>query len=111
MSEADLLLHVIDASDPEHEHQIQSVETILRELGLADTPRMLVFNKCDRLDGGVDGLAAAAMIRARDGVSISAVTKAGFDRLLARAEERLWREGKVQAPRATRSMATPKTHG
>ncbi len=50
LSEADLLLHVVDASDPAMEEQRRSVEKILFELDLADKPRLLVYNKIDRLD-------------------------------------------------------------
>ncbi|MGQ0665750.1 MAG: GTPase HflX [Nitrospiraceae bacterium] len=49
LREADLLLHVVDASAPDIEVQITAVIDILRELNLDTIPRMLVFNKCDRL--------------------------------------------------------------
>ncbi|HCF57832.1 MAG TPA: GTPase HflX, partial [Myxococcales bacterium] len=48
--DADLLLHVVDASDPAFPEQIRAVETILGDLGLLSTPRVLVFNKSDRAD-------------------------------------------------------------
>jgi GTP-binding protein HflX len=47
--EADLLLHVVDASDPAIESHLASVERILGELGQADKPRLLIYNKIDRL--------------------------------------------------------------
>jgi GTP-binding protein HflX len=47
LDQADLLLHVVDAGDPAREQQIGAVETILGDLGLAETPRMLVLNKID----------------------------------------------------------------
>jgi len=47
--EADLLLHVVDASHPEWEDQVDVVEAVLSELDLAEQPSMLVFNKSDRL--------------------------------------------------------------
>lgn len=47
--EADVLLHVIDASHPQWEEQKAVVEEVLAELGLADAPTVLVFNKTDRL--------------------------------------------------------------
>lgn len=50
LSEASLLLHVVDLSNPDHEAQITAVERILDELELAEIPRLLVFNKCDLLD-------------------------------------------------------------
>lgn len=45
--EADLLLHVVDISHPEFEDQIQVVEKTLSDLGCADKPQILVFNKID----------------------------------------------------------------
>ena len=49
-AEADLLLHVIDASQPTWEDQRIVVEQVLEELGVGDRPRLLVFNKVDLLD-------------------------------------------------------------
>ena len=45
--EADLLVHVVDISHPDFEEQIRVVENTLKELGCADTPSMIVFNKID----------------------------------------------------------------
>ena len=45
--EADLLVHVVDISHPDFEDQIRVVENTLKELGCADTPSMIVFNKID----------------------------------------------------------------
>ena len=45
--EADLLVHVVDISHPDFEEQIRVVEETLKELGCADKPAMLVFNKID----------------------------------------------------------------
>ncbi|MEX1166868.1 MAG: GTPase HflX [Hydrogenophaga sp.] len=49
-AEADLLLHVVDASNPAHLEQIQSVQSVLRDIGAADVPQVLVFNKLDAMD-------------------------------------------------------------
>ena len=49
-ADADLLLHVVDASNPSHLEQIQSVQDVLREIGAADVPQVLVFNKLDAMD-------------------------------------------------------------
>ena len=46
-ADADLLLHVIDASDPDRELQQQAVDTVLAEVGAANVPRIEVFNKID----------------------------------------------------------------
>lgn len=48
-ADADLLLHVVDASNPDHPEQIESVMSVLREIGAADVPQILVFNKLDAL--------------------------------------------------------------
>jgi GTP-binding protein HflX len=45
--EADLLVHVVDISHPDFEEQIQVVDQTLADLGCAETPRLLVFNKVD----------------------------------------------------------------
>ena len=79
---ADLLLHVIDASDPNWREQADVVDKLVVELGAAGTPRLEVFNKCDKLDGDI-------LPHGEDIVSISARTGAGVDRLLAALENRL----------------------
>lgn len=48
-AEADLLLHVVDASNPHHPEQIAEVQRVLQEIGAADVPQLLVFNKTDAL--------------------------------------------------------------
>ncbi len=47
MREADLLLHVVDISHPEFEDQIKVVEKTLSDLGCAEKPVMIIFNKVD----------------------------------------------------------------
>ena len=49
-TEADLLLHVVDASNPAHLEQIASVLSVLREIGADQVPQVLVFNKLDAMD-------------------------------------------------------------
>ena len=53
LSFADLLLHVIDASNGEWREQVEVVDQLIRELGASETPRIEVFNKCDRWTGEV----------------------------------------------------------
>ena len=48
--DADLLLHVVDASNPHHPEQIVQVQQVLAEIGAQDVPQLLVFNKLDALD-------------------------------------------------------------
>ena len=47
---ADLLLHVVDSSNPNFDNQLEAVEGILQQLGLEEKPRVYVFNKIDRLE-------------------------------------------------------------
>lgn len=53
---ADLLLHVVDVSDPDYEACIQVVEQILSEIGAGNRPRYLVLNKTDRVEGALPPL-------------------------------------------------------
>jgi GTP-binding protein HflX len=46
-SQADLLVHVVDASSPAREAQMDAVEQVLQEIGAAEVPRCVVFNKID----------------------------------------------------------------
>jgi len=50
--DADLLLHVIDASDPERDDRIADVERVLHEIGAGDLPQVLVYNKIDLIAAG-----------------------------------------------------------
>lgn len=49
-ADADLLLHVVDAANPHHPEQIAEVQRVLHEIGAAEVPQLLVFNKTDALD-------------------------------------------------------------
>lgn len=49
-ADADLLLHVVDASNPQYPEQIAEVQSVLREIGAADIPQVLVFNKLDAVE-------------------------------------------------------------
>lgn len=85
LEDADLLLHVSDASNPDWPRQKSSVETILRELHLDEKPTIAVFNKVDRLDAG----AQAAL--PTDAIDVSAATGEGIDRLRTAVAARLQR--------------------
>jgi len=50
--DADLLLHVVDAANPNYPEQIQQVRQVLAEIGAADIPQILVFNKLDAISPG-----------------------------------------------------------
>ena len=51
-ADADLLLHVVDAANPNWPEQLQEVQRVLHEIGAHDVPQLLVFNKCDALPEG-----------------------------------------------------------
>lgn len=84
--DADLLLHVVDGSDPDPQGQIAAVRQVLAEIGAADRPEQLVINKADRADPDV-----LAVLKSHypDAVVVSARTGQGLDRLRAVIEERL----------------------
>ncbi len=50
--DADLLLHVVDAADPEHREKMEQVNEVLEAIGAAEVPVLLVYNKVDALAGG-----------------------------------------------------------
>lgn len=85
--QADLLLHVVDASSPDAEMQIRAVKTVLDELGLADHPTILVLNKTDRVPDRsfLDVLEA----HHHDSVAISAAQGDGLARLEQAVREAL----------------------
>lgn len=82
LSYADLLLHVIDASNPEWREQAEVVEHLVDELGSAGTPRIDVFNKADCYTGDI-------LPHGADIVSLSAKTGQGLDKLLEMIGTRL----------------------
>ena len=77
--EASLLAHVVDASDAGFERQLEVTAEVLAEIGAADVPRLLVFNKIDRVgdEAAREQAADALLARWPDAVVISA--KAGGD--------------------------------
>ena len=87
-SQADLLLHVIDAADPERTSHIEQVHKVLNEIGAATLPMLEVYNKVDLLDG-----VEPHIQRDEQGVPVrvwlSAQTGAGLDCLAQAMAERL----------------------
>ena len=79
---ADLLLHVIDVSDPLWQERAAVVERLITELGAWETPRLDVFNKCDLVSGEI-------LPHGEDTVAISARTGEGLDKLLDKLRQRL----------------------
>jgi GTP-binding protein HflX len=89
MADADLLVHVIDATDPDRDQHVRAVERILHDLGLADKPRVLVWNKADLLAAGEEAPAGAFVV--------SALDRQTFGPLLLGVERALWHSG-IDAP-------------
>jgi len=80
--EADLLLHIIDASDPLRDERIQQVDAVLTDIGAGDLAQILVYNKMDRVLDAGDGAPLPAMDTARhQHVWLSAKTGDGMDTL------------------------------
>ncbi|MCI9507752.1 MAG: GTPase HflX [Oscillospiraceae bacterium] len=79
---ADLLLHVIDISNPEWQEQARVVDGLIRELGAETTPCLRVYNKSDLFWGDVRP-------RGEDTVNISAKTREGLDELLKAIDRQL----------------------
>ncbi|MBE0426240.1 MAG: GTPase HflX [Nitrospirae bacterium] len=86
LEDANLLLHLVDAANPRFEHHIESVESILRELNLYEKPRLLVFNKIDKLHFGE----AKNLAIRYDAITISALDPSTFNLLLKAIQAYLW---------------------
>ena len=94
--EADLLLHVVDASDANYELQIKAVMEVLSEIGAQDKPSVFVFNKADKLPEAErdNEYIAARMLQGRDGVVISAKDEQGLKMLREKIKD-LFNQGQV----------------
>jgi len=85
VSDADLLVHVVDASSPDPAGQMSAVRDVLHEIKAATVPELLAFNKSDIAPDDADRL-----VRAHPGsVAFSALTGEGVDRLLLAIGDRL----------------------
>ena len=82
---ADLLLHVVDVTDPMHDDKAEAVLGLLRELQLDSIPRITVYNKADLLERR-----EVLLLTAGRGIPVSAVTGEGLSTLLHRVAHRLW---------------------
>ncbi len=119
LSDADLLLHVVDITHPSAAHQSQTVDDTLADLDLAERPRVTAFNKVDLLAEGdsspitnVEELAQYEVSLPEnrpDAVLTSAEQGWGLDELLARIDEGLRQASDAQPPNTSRRdvWATP----
>ncbi len=85
--EADLLLHVVDISSPHAGEQIEAVNQVLDELGVADKPMLMVFNKIDRVTS--PGLAKRYTTEYENSIVVSAKTGEGFDEFMVELGKQL----------------------
>lgn len=88
MEDADLLIHLVDISNPNFEKQMKVVEEILREIGLDSIDIIVVFNKEDMVDPEI----TKNLCRRYDAISISALNPETLNKLLKVLERRLWPE-------------------
>ena len=84
---ADLLLHVVDASHPELDAQLQAVDSILADLDLTGIPRVMLLNKWDAAD---EDTRAALLAAHPDALPVSALTGKGLDAAARVMERRLF---------------------
>ncbi|MBI3089930.1 MAG: GTPase HflX [Candidatus Tectomicrobia bacterium] len=89
LHDADLLLHVADASDPALEKKIEAVDRLLESLELHGIPRLLVLNKMDATSPET----LSNLQRRYDAVATSALDPSTFGALLRRLQEHLWARG------------------
>jgi GTP-binding protein HflX len=95
VTEADLLLHIVDASHPEALNQIKAVNQVLEELEVVDKPTLMLFNKIDNLasrrcqDEEMGSYAELSVLQNRypDSIAISALTGEGLEQLKSRLVE------------------------
>lgn len=99
LHDADLLLHVVDASSPRMEDQIKTVEGILRKLDLDRIQVVLVLNKIDRLDPG----RTADLSKNLKGIPVSALHPSTFSGLLQEMERLIW-------PRSSNPLTSTAPH-
>lgn len=83
--ESDLILHVVDRSNPHFLEQEQAVEQVLEELNARAKPILKVYNKVDLMDSPID-------VNRKDTIAVSALMRSGLERLLDRIDDFLVRD-------------------
>ncbi|MFW5960294.1 MAG: GTPase HflX, partial [Chitinivibrionales bacterium] len=87
VAEADLVMIVLDVSDPNCSEQLKTVEEVLKGLGADEIPRIKILNKSDRLNDDFERKGAA--IEHRDSILVSAFSKDDMDRLKGMMGDRI----------------------
>ena len=106
-AQADLLVHVVDASVVSREAQMEAVDGVLREIGAADVPRCLVFNKIDRAERGA-GVERGACGRI-DAVWLSARSGDGLELLRGAIAQRAQEQTAEQTAGQTAEQTAQQT--
>lgn len=94
VAEADLLLVVVDAGDPDQEQQLATVEAILGDLGAGSVPRFLVYNKSDLLPA--EELADRQERAGESTFFLSALDRRSTFPLMQAIENHLWERGRIE---------------
>ncbi len=106
VTDADLILHVVDGSDADPAAQLGAVRTVFGEIGASDIPELVVVNKADvATPEVVDAIVRAEERRGNTVVVVSARTGEGVDKLLAALDTAIPR------PAASVDVLVPFTHG
>jgi GTP-binding protein HflX len=95
LQDADLLIHLVDCTNPRFSEQISQVESILDELDLGEKPRLVVFNKSDLLPelkkaNPLAFMKVRQVARRYSAISLSSLDKSTLDPLLLELERRFW---------------------
>jgi GTP-binding protein HflX len=83
--DAALLIHVVDASDPDAVEKYRAVRSIITQMELAGAPELVVLNKIDRADAVV----VTSLAKELDAIAVSAAKKIGIGALLAEVDRRV----------------------
>jgi GTP-binding protein HflX len=102
VSHSDLILHVVDGSDPDPEGQLSAVRSVLAEIEATNIPEIVVINKADASDPFV---VDRIKLREKNSIAVSALTGQGIDQLVAMIEEQL------PSPQIDVKVLIPYAHG
>ncbi len=105
LEDADLLIHLVDVSNPRFEEQMAAVHRILCELELHEIPRLLVLNKTDLVDPAI----VRSLCRRYDAIGISAIHPETLTPLITRAQRILWKKFRKAESKPDHAPAHPAT--